>query len=95
MRALCWSARARRALNAALAAIAREDVARATALHAHIDEATARLRANPAAGREGRIAGTRELDIPHTLFTATYIVERGEIRIITLHRAGYAAPEQA
>lgn len=93
MRTLCWSPRARRALNAALASIARDDAEHAAAVYARIDEATAHLRTDATAGRAGRIAHTRELAIVHTPYTVAYIVERGEVRILTLHRAGYA--EQA
>lgn len=89
MPVLSWSPRARRALNAALAALSTEDAGQAAALYARIDEVAPRLLADPAMGRAGRIAGTRELAIARTPITLVYSVERSEVRIIALHQSGY------
>ena len=94
MPVLRWSSRARRELNAALAHIAQEDAERAAAVYARIDQATAHLRNHPAMGRPGRIPGTRELVIPRTPFVAIYIVERGVVRIISLHHTAQEWPTE-
>lgn len=82
---LCWSSRARRELNAALAHAADEDPERAARLYTRIDEVMAHLHHHPAMGRPGRISGTRELQIPRTPFVAIYTVERSVVRLIALH----------
>jgi toxin ParE1/3/4 len=94
MPVLRWSSRARRELNAALARIAQEDAERAAAVYARIDQATAHLRNHPAMGRPGRIPGTRELVIPRTPFVAIYVVERGVVRIISLHHTAQEWPTE-
>ena len=65
---------------------------RAAALYARIDQATAHLRNHPAMGRPGRVPGTRELVTPRTPFVATYIVERGVVRNISLHHTAQEWP---
>jgi len=94
MPALRWSPRARRELNAALARLAEDDIERAAALYARIDQATGRLRSHPAMGRPGRIPGTRELVISRTPFVAIYVVERGVVRIKTLHHGAQKWPTE-
>jgi toxin ParE1/3/4 len=74
--------------------MAQEDAGRAAALYARMDQATAHLRNHPAMGRPGRIPGTRELVIPRTLFVAIYVVERGVVRIISLHHTAQEWPTQ-
>ena len=91
---LRWSFRARRELNAAPAHIAQEDAERVAAVYARIDQATAHLRNHPAIGRPGRIPGTRELVIPRTPFVAIYVVERGVVRIISLHHTAQEWPTE-
>jgi plasmid stabilization system protein ParE len=77
-----------------LAHIAREDAERAAVVYARIDQATAHLRNHPAMGRPGRIPGTRELVIPRTPFVAIYVVERGVVRIVSLHHTAQEWPTE-
>jgi toxin ParE1/3/4 len=91
---LRWSPRARRELNAALARAANESAESAATLYARIDEATSHLRHVPAMGRPGRIPGTRELVIAHTRLIAVYTVERGTVRIVTLHHTARDWPTE-
>jgi len=88
MPVLRWSPRARREFDAARARIVEDDAERAAAMYARIDQATAHLRNHPAMGRPGRIPGTRELAISRTPFVAICVVERGVVRIETLHHHG-------
>lgn len=94
MPVLRWSPRARREFDAALARIAEDDAERAAAMYARIDQATAHLRNHPAMGRPGRIPGTRELAISRTPLVAIYIVERGVVRIKTLHHGAQKWPAE-
>ena len=94
MPTLRWSSRARRELNAALARLAEDDVERAAAMYARIDQVTAHLRRHPAMGRPGRIPGTRELVISRTPYIAIYVVESGVVRIVALHHAAQEWPTE-
>jgi toxin ParE1/3/4 len=60
-----WLRRALRNLEEAAAWIARDNPAAAVAMAARIEAATRRLADFPGSGRQGRIAGTREL-VLHT-----------------------------
>ena len=46
------------------------------------------------AGREGRVAGTRELTIPGTPFVVAYRIEKNGMRILAVLHAAREWPEE-
>jgi toxin ParE1/3/4 len=68
--------------------IAADDPTAADRVVRQIDAAVARLASFPNAGRGGRVAGTRELAVPRTLFLVIYHVVADEVRVLrVLHGA--------
>lgn len=51
------------------------------------------LAAFPAAGRVGRIRGTRELVIPNTPFLAAYAIDRDRVVILAVYHSAQRWPE--
>jgi toxin ParE1/3/4 len=77
-----------RDLECAVDLAAAEDRAAAAPLMARIERTAAALARHPAAGREGRIAGTRELAVTGTPFVMAYRAVPDAIEILALfHRA--------
>lgn len=72
--------------------IARHNPAAALALDLSISYSTARLTAHPALGREGRVAGTRELVI-HPNYIAVYDLTADCVRVLRLLHARRQWPE--
>lgn len=64
--------------------IAQENPIAAIRLDEEIEVQTESLVQNPEIGREGRVAGTRELVIARTPFLAVYRVESDQIQILNL-----------
>lgn len=64
--------------------IAQENPIAAIRLDEEIEAQTESLVQNPEIGREGRVAGTRELVIARTPFLAVYRVELDQIQILNL-----------
>lgn len=64
--------------------IAKENPIAAIRLDEEIEVQTESLVQNPEIGREGRVAGTRELVIARTPFLAVYRVESDQIQILNL-----------
>ena len=52
------------------------------------------LARHPTAGREGRVAGTRELVVSGTPFLVAYRIEKNEVRILTVLHAAREWPEE-
>jgi toxin ParE1/3/4 len=57
-------------------------------------ESTQLLARHPMAGREGRVAGTRELVISGTPFVVAYRIEKNEVRILAVLHAAREWPEE-
>jgi toxin ParE1/3/4 len=52
------------------------------------------LARHPMAGREVRVAGTRELVISGTLFVVAYRIDKNEVRILAVLHAAREWPEE-
>jgi toxin ParE1/3/4 len=52
-----------------------------------------RLLEFPESGRPGRVAGTRELVVPHTPFIAAYVVTGDRIRILRILHSAQVWPD--
>jgi addiction module RelE/StbE family toxin len=74
--------------------IAAENPAAASRMIERIRAAVARLAETPAAGRPGRVAGTRELVIPRTPYIVPYRVKGGVVQIITILHGAQRWPGQ-
>lgn len=72
--------------------IARHNPAAALALDLSISDSTARLSTHPALGREGRVAGTRELVI-HPNYVVVYDLTADCVRVLRLLHARRQWPE--
>lgn len=72
--------------------IARDNPAAALALDQSISDRTARLTAHPALGREGRVAGTRELVI-HPNYVVVYDLTADCVRVLRVLHARRQWPE--
>ncbi|MHB8529627.1 MAG: type II toxin-antitoxin system RelE/ParE family toxin [Caulobacteraceae bacterium] len=64
--------------------VARENPSAAISLDEAIERHTDRLALYPNLGREGRVAGTRELVIPRTPFIAVYRLGPDQVEILRL-----------
>jgi toxin ParE1/3/4 len=83
-----WTTPAREQLVSAYEYIAEENREGAAWTADQIWESTQLLARHPTAGREGRVAGTRELVISGTPFLVAYRIEKNELRILAvLHAA--------
>ncbi len=83
-----WTTPAREQLVSAFEYIAEENRRAAARSADQIWESTLLLARHPMAGREGRVAGTRELVIAGTPFIVAYRIEKKEVRIVAvLHAA--------
>jgi len=89
-----WSTPARQQLAAAHEYIAVDDEAAATEVVNHIWDSVDILARHPFAGRNGRVAGTRELVIPGATFLAAYRIEKSEVRILAVLHAAREWPEE-
>ena len=56
--------------------------------------AVRRLLDFPESGRLGRVAGTRELVVPHTPFIAAYVVTADKVRILRILHGAQIWPDQ-
>jgi addiction module RelE/StbE family toxin len=59
-----------------------------------IRAAVTRLAGSPALGRPGRVAGTRELVIPHTPYIVPYRVNGDVVQIITILHGAQRWPDR-
>ena len=74
--------------------IAEENRRAAARTSDQIWESTQLLARHPMAGKEGRLAGTRELVISGTPFIVAYRIEKIEVRILAILHAAREWPEQ-
>lgn len=85
---IVWLYRAVKDLSAARAYIARDNPEAATKIGRTITSAVAGLADNPAIGRPGRVAGTRELVITGTSYIVPYRVRGTTVQVLrVLHAA--------
>jgi toxin ParE1/3/4 len=89
-----WTTPARKQFIAAHEYIAEENRAAASRAADQIWESTQMLARHPMAGKEGRVAGTRELVISGTPFVVAYRIEKNEVRILAVLHAAREWPEE-
>ena len=89
-----WTTPAREQLVSAFEYIAEENRREAAHTADQIWESTQLLARHPMAGREGRVAGTRELVISGTPFVVAYRIEKNEVRILAVLHAAREWPEE-
>jgi toxin ParE1/3/4 len=87
-----WLKTAVRDLDAEIAYIASDDVSAACLVMDRITEAVSLLSTQPAMGRHGRVAGTRELMVPKTRYLVPYRVRAGVIEILRVFHASRRPP---
>ena len=89
-----WTTPAREQFVSAYEYIAEENRAAAVRSADQIWESTQLLARHPTAGREGRVAGTRELVISGTPFLVAYRIEKNEVRILAVLHTAREWPEE-
>jgi toxin ParE1/3/4 len=90
---LRWSRLAVADLDSAYSYVAAEDPAAAERLIDRIEKAAAVLGRHPAAGRDGRVAATRELVIAGTPFIPVYRIRKGGLEILAVIHGSRKWPE--
>jgi len=88
-----WTTPAREQLVSAFEYIAEENRGAAARVADQIWESTQILARHPMAGREGRVAGTRELVISGTPFLVAYRISKKEVWILAVLHAAREWPE--
>ncbi|MGB2645642.1 MAG: type II toxin-antitoxin system RelE/ParE family toxin [Candidatus Acidiferrum sp.] len=89
-----WTTPAREQLAYAFEYIAEENRRAAARIADQIWENAQLLGRHPMAGREGRVAGTRELVISGTPFVVAYRIERNEVWILAVLHSAREWPEE-
>jgi len=89
-----WTSPAREQFVSAYEYLAEENRAAAARTADQIWESTQLLARHPRAGREGRVAGTRELVISGTPFVVVYRLERNEVQILAVLHAARKWPDE-
>jgi addiction module RelE/StbE family toxin len=89
---LRWLRTALRNLDDEASYIAADDPAAARLVVRRILSSVALLTDNPAMGRPGRVAGTRELVIPKTRYIVPYRVRESEIQILRIFHTSRKPP---
>jgi len=89
---LRWLRTALRSLDDEASYIAADDPAAARQVVRRILSSVALLTDNPAMGRPGRVAGTRELVIPKTHHIIPYRVRESEIQILRIFHTSRKPP---
>jgi toxin ParE1/3/4 len=89
-----WTTPARQQFVSAFEYIAEENSTAAARTADQIWESTQLLARHPTAGREGRVAGTRELVVSGTPFLVAYRIEKNEVRILAVLHAAHEWPEE-
>jgi addiction module RelE/StbE family toxin len=87
-----WTRPAVRQLAAIGSYIAERDPKAAERIEARLREAVELVARFPAAGRPGRISGTRELVVPGTPYVVPYRVESGSVDILAIFHAAQNRP---
>jgi len=89
-----WTTPAREQFVSAFEYIAEGNRPAAARTSDQIWESTQLLALHPMAGREGRVAGTRELVISGTPFVVAYRIEKNEVHILAVLHAARKWPEE-
>ena len=89
-----WTTPAREQFVSAFEYIAEENRRAAARTADQIWDSTQLLGRHPMAGREGRVAGTRELVIAGTPFLVAYRIEKNEVRILAVIHAAREWPDE-
>ncbi|MGD0570426.1 MAG: type II toxin-antitoxin system RelE/ParE family toxin [Candidatus Sulfotelmatobacter sp.] len=88
-----WLKNALKNFDEELNYIASDDPAAARLVGRRIAEAVALLATNPAIGRPGRVAGTRELLVPNTRYLIPYRVRNGFVEIMRVFHTSHRPPQ--
>ena len=89
-----WLRKAVRNLEQEAKYIAQDDLRAAQRVVARIREAVTMLAQNPALGRAGRIAGTRELTVPNTRYIIPYRVRGNHIEVLRVFHTSRKLPKR-
>ena len=89
-----WTTPAREQFVSAYEYLAEENRAAAARTADKIWKSSELLARHPMAGREGRVAGTRELVVHGTPFIVAYQVKRKEVRILAVLHAARKWPDE-
>jgi toxin ParE1/3/4 len=89
-----WTTPAKQQFVGAFEYIAEQNRGAAARIADQIWESTQVLVRHPKAGREGRVAGTRELVIAGTPFVVAYSIEKSAVRIVAVLHAAREWPEE-
>ena len=89
-----WTTPAKEQFVSAYEYIAGENRAAAARTADRIWKNTEVLAGHPMAGREGRVAGARELVIRGTPFTVAYRLERNEVWVLAVMHAARKWPDE-
>lgn len=89
-----WLRTALRNLDAEAAYIARDDPGAAQVVVQRVLDAVAALAEQPALGRPGRVAGTRELMVPKTHHLVPYRVRGQTVEVLRVFHASGRLPQE-
>ncbi len=89
-----WLRTALKNFDEEISYIASDDPAAARLVARRIADAVALLAAQPAIGRPGRIAGTRELLVPKTRYLIPYRVRRGVVEVMRVFHTSRRPPKR-
>jgi len=89
-----WTSPAREQFVSGYEYIAEENRAAAARTADQIWESTQLLARHPMAGREGRVAGTRELVIRGTPFVVAYRVKKNEVWVLAVIHGARKWPDE-
>jgi toxin ParE1/3/4 len=89
-----WLRTALRNLDEEASYIAADDPTAARVVVRRITEAVGLLATQPAMGRPGRVAGTRELPVPKTRYLIPYRVRNGVVEILRVFHTSRRPPKR-
>jgi len=89
-----WTRTALKNLDTAAEYIARDNIAASVRIVTRIQEAVKKLSNNPAMGRPGCIAGTRELIVSNTPYIIPYRVREGAVEILRVLHSSRKWPDE-
>ncbi|MGD9984963.1 MAG: type II toxin-antitoxin system RelE/ParE family toxin [Porticoccaceae bacterium] len=89
-----WLRTALRNLDTEAAYIARDDPGAAQVVVQRVLDAVAALVEQPALGRPGRVAGTRELMVPKTRYLVPYRVRGQTVEVLRVFHTSRRLPQQ-
>jgi addiction module RelE/StbE family toxin len=89
-----WLRTALRNLDTEAAYIARDDPGAAQVVVQRVLDAVAALAEQPALGRPGRVAGTRELMVPKTRYLVPYRVRGQTVEVLRVFHSSRRLPQE-